>query len=216
MVRGAVMMAASPTHFPHTRGDGPRSSYDGCVPNTFSPHAWGWSDDMPLEEGAAGIFPTRVGMVRGLSSWNRSTPHFPHTRGDGPLNPLIKEIYALFSPHAWGWSAVVLEPGEGLTIFPTRVGMVRLNGLPYTQGFYFPHTRGDGPLLCRFQGTAKTFSPHAWGWSALLSALRTAFSIFPTRVGMVRAARPSGRGVGNFPHTRGDGPYPPAGAGGGT
>ncbi len=145
-------------------------------------------------------------MVRGLSSWNRSTPHFPHTRGDGPLNPLIKEIYALFSPHAWGWSAVVLEPGEGLTIFPTRVGMVRASRRLCSTNADFPHTRGDGPMETLYAAIDSAFSPHAWGWSGGTLVRVHGVPIFPTRVGMVRLRDLSYYAVFNFPHTRGDGP----------
>ncbi len=92
-------------------------------------------------------------------------------------------------------------------VLPTRVGMVRLipscssalSRSPHTRGdgpdylhdvfseaLCSPHTRGDGPQQGFYPGLFITFSPHAWGWSAINSL---------DQITMRRS-----------PHTRGDGP----------
>ena len=103
------------------------------------------------------------------------------------------QISALpFSPHAWGWTC--LPPGcrSRVRVFPTRVGMDR-NNLPISRvPPRFPHTRGDGPARRLIMAAQRSFSPHAWGWTAKY----------------MRRKREERR----FPHTRGDGPKQATGA----
>ncbi|MEK7676181.1 MAG: hypothetical protein AAB676_10160, partial [Verrucomicrobiota bacterium] len=51
----------------------------------FSPPAWGWSAAINTLTAVAGVFPTRVGMVRCDRAFWPLLPGFPHPRGDGPL-----------------------------------------------------------------------------------------------------------------------------------
>ena len=51
-----------------------------------------------------------------------------------------------------------------------------------------------------------TFSPPAWGWSALVDLSPVADAVLPTRVGMVRSNPPPSRPRNRSPHPRGDGP----------
>ena len=51
------------------------------------------------------------------------------------------------------------------------------------------------------------FSPPAWGWSEFILPAFYPEEVFPTRVGMVRAASfPGCTPFWGFPHPRGDGP----------
>src|SRR5271165_7010805 len=51
-----------------------------------------------------------------------------------------------------------------------------------------------------------TFSPHAWGWSAIEHGRPAAPAVLPTRVGMVRQLGGRDPTTDSSPHTRGDGP----------
>ena len=93
--------------------------------DTFSPHAWGWTEYTLQNSGIPRVFPTRVGVdlmsiypMTGIGS-------FPHTRGDGPTAQAAGQARKGFSPHAWGWTV----PGCAAFRRPAR----------------FPHTRGGGP-----------------------------------------------------------------------
>ena len=66
--------------------------------------------------------------------------------------------------------------------------------------------RGDGPLDLIGAGIEVPFSPHAWGWSEFTDRVGEQYAVFPTCVGMVRAARCGLRASRGFPHMRGDGP----------
>ena len=111
-----------------------------------------------------------------------------------------------FSPHAWGWSEKTGPQGSCRPVFPTRVGMVRQAACSVASRFSFPHTRGDGPRWRNQARKPRSFSPHAWGWSALGTITPVSGKVFPTRVGMVRRSTPTAGCYGSFPHTRGDGP----------
>ena len=73
-------------------------------------------------------------------------------------------------------------------------------------GASFPHTRGDVPLPEKGRYTGSSFSPHAWGCSALRLAVLRYFLVFPTRVGMFRPRLCARCSADGFPHTRGDVP----------
>ncbi len=145
-------------------------------------------------------------MVRSSATGSSCKVSFPHTRGDGPpLQNLLLHL-GLFSPHAWGWSALVGTVVVSLFVFPTRVGMVRHRAESGHGAERFPHTRGDGPQGCARRAQDGLFSPHAWGWSDCRPSPPGRCSVFPTRVGMVRCNKCGDPPATGFPHTRGDGP----------
>ena len=110
--------------FPHTRGGGPFyfRVQDGIF--QFSPHAWGWTATratpidrtgvFPTRVGVdrgiccmlspPGVFPTRVGVDRGYLVQVKLQARFPHTRGGGPYTSARTPGAYAFSPHAWGWT----------------------------------------------------------------------------------------------------------------
>src|SRR6266571_407620 len=69
-----------------------------------------------------------------------------------------------------------------------------------------PHPRGDGPSSSVALRADPTFSPPAWGWSAIKLASGRDKAVLPTRVGMVRAQHRRGVARHGSPHPRGDGP----------
>ena len=125
MVRHWQLPLDRPSRFPHPRGDGPRIVRAEIALTTFSPPAWGWSAYMSLHDRYEEVFPTRVGMVR--NPWSRActTMCFPHPRGDGPDVGVGNDVGSRFSPPAWGWSVAREGAGARVSVFPTRVGMVR-------------------------------------------------------------------------------------------
>ena len=48
--------------FPHTRGDGPDRGGFPCLIFQFSPHPWGWTDEVHIADIQTAVFPTPVGM----------------------------------------------------------------------------------------------------------------------------------------------------------
>ena len=69
-----------------------------------------------------------MGMVRVSLCAIRRDDRFPHARGDGPV-VLANDIGMRgFSPRPWGWSAMRILKLYGHYVFPTPVGMVRVDG----------------------------------------------------------------------------------------
>ncbi len=180
---GAVVAAPS---FPHPRGDGPPIFAAPIRAFVFSPPAWGWSVARAGRGQFQAVFPTRVGMVRHEHSLPHPQKRFPHPRGDGPRWLFAIRCDALFSPPAWGWSGVDAAVERFVSVFPTRVGMVRHTRNNTTRSTGFPHPRGDGPSTVGPASGSRWFSPPAWGWSEPVFVALRVEEVFPTRVGMVR------------------------------
>ncbi len=52
------------SRFPHTRGDGPVRLENEVRRAEFSPHPWGWTEQITMDMDAKIVFPTPVGMDR--------------------------------------------------------------------------------------------------------------------------------------------------------
>ena len=92
---------------------------------------------------------------------------FPHTRGDGPYIGNDSTEADAFSPHPWGWTVVLFNGPQSVSVFPTPVGMDRDDGDCSGSENSFPHTRGDGPHPDTLIVTNTEFSPHPWGWTGV-------------------------------------------------
>ena len=192
--------------FPHTRGGGPKGYSSSSIMYEFSPHAWGWTAERPFLPLVVAVFPTRVGVDRTGSPFSASPTGFPHTRGGGPDCHPEYQRREKFSPHAWGWTWMSSVRTSCSVVFPTRVGVDRMSEPISQRKPRFPHTRGGGPRVARWNGTTWKFSPHARGWTENLSDLHRVETVFPTRVGVDRRCFPRRRTPVRFPHTRGGGP----------
>src|ERR1700678_823771 len=151
--------------FPRPRGDGPLPVWPFTIFCTFSPHARGWSDLVQRSSSIRGVFPARAGMVRSRARGSYRAGGFPRTRGDGPVHWPSEWSQWLFSPHARGWSVVVIGTDIANGVFPARAGMVRQTPHPRAWLPGFPRTRGDGPTHLGNRYIGELFSPHARGWS---------------------------------------------------
>ena len=127
-----------------------------------------------------------MGMVREYTKPIPPLDGFPHACGDGPRNGLSGDRQAPFSPRVWGWSAFSIWCALRRNVFPTRVGMVRIQSAVFQKRRGFPHACGDGPHNCRHEHEQEEFSPRVWGWSASTYSNWPFGEVFPTRVGMVR------------------------------
>ena len=88
MVRGVRGSFCRGRGSPHTRGDGPLILLSVKEVKLFSPHAWGWSAAQAQNMQQRAVLPTRVGMVRRITTSSRASHRSPHTRGDGPATHL--------------------------------------------------------------------------------------------------------------------------------
>ena len=132
MVRTSTSEASVSCRFPHPRGDGPVNVAPQWRSRWFSPPAWGWSNGCGERKTREPVFPTRVGMVRSAvadAEHRQGFPHprgdgppwtvttcptslFSHPRGDGPRTSGVEPGWQVFSPPAWGWSALPVRSAE--------------------------------------------------------------------------------------------------------
>ena len=206
MVRVQGRINVSGKRSPHPRGDGPAQVQPAPVAPPFSPPAWGWSESTVVPVFAGEVLPTRVGMVREAPRHTESRCGSPHPRGDGPPPTVHRQHRDKFSPPAWGWSENCISNAFLLGVLPTRVGMVREDGMKFVFRSGSPHPRGDGPDSHLTAWGLLKFSPPAWGWSGVSGNQATGRTVLPTRVGMVRWSHRSRSRWRCSPHPRGDGP----------
>ena len=167
MVRNQTSEDPKRSGIPHPRGDGPSAKCTSTDTVRYSPPAWGWSGESRSGLGVAAVFPTRVGMVRKVMRWPWGLSSIPHPRGDGPSVWLPSKPPSAYSPPAWGWSGHESKLQAYAEVFPTRVGMVRLPPVRPGHQLRIPHPRGDGPSMSKANKHPNTYSPPAWGWSAM-------------------------------------------------
>ena len=106
MVRHGLLFAVHVFRAPHPRGDGPLQNRSAGQPIWCSPPAWGWSGKGRAGTSAGGVLPTRVGMVRIITSLVIRFMGAPHPRGDGPQPRPLTSQTTQCSPPAWGWSVM--------------------------------------------------------------------------------------------------------------
>ena len=90
---------------------------------TFSPRAWGWTRCRAGIGRGGRVFPTRVGVDRSRPAPQAYGSRFPHARGGGPVAGERRVAIRVFSPRAWGWTAVRRRQLSAPPVFPTRVGV---------------------------------------------------------------------------------------------
>ena len=206
MVRDMLGLRVSDWGSPHVRGDGPKHGGPRCSASTFSPRAWGWSDQGRDNSAHGQVLPTCVGMVRWHSIASAKTIGSPHVRGDGPALMWRTCYSRTFSPRAWGWSVVRPTAQGSGRVLPTCVGMVRAAPGAWCFARSSPHVRGDGPDSPSINELTARFSPRAWGWSVEPRSMSNCRQVLPTCVGMVRDGRHRTCCRARSPHVRGDGP----------
>ena len=71
------------------------------------------------------LFPTPVGMFRGVMAEDGVPCPFPHACGDVPGPHPMSLFRSIFSPRLWGCSAIRRRRRGFFMLFPTPVGMFR-------------------------------------------------------------------------------------------
>ena len=201
--------ASSKQHksFPHASGDVPVSMRSGQLLTMFSPRKWGCSEIPPWRTADGSVFPTQVGMFRKSARCAPRHRSFPHASGDVPVLGVADGVDLLFSPRKWGCSAHAVHAPFLHVVFPTQVGMFRTANAKSEIRTRFPHASGDVPWRTAPASGQYTFSPRKWGCSGALVPVIWRFPVFPTQVGMFRAATSRSMPSRSFPHASGDVPY---------
>ena len=123
--RDRPIAAATHRRFPHRRGGGPPAIDAQRAMEGFSPQAWGWTVLATNRFDALQVFPTGVGVDRYTRPIIQRFDRFPHRRGGGPACTRLGCPTGLFSPQAWGWTAMCAVSSAGSSVFPTGVGVDR-------------------------------------------------------------------------------------------
>ena len=206
MFRVAHASHSSHGSFPHASGDVPLSRLSAPRTGMFSPRKWGCSGRRMGGAAAERVFPTQVGMFRVelVSSWSNCC--FPHASGDVPAKTPPTAPQAQFSPRKWGCSVHDFTCGVPHIVFPTQVGMFRIQRTRDGAPEGFPHASGDVPVGFDSLDMALKFSPRKWGCSVQPRRGAGDVRVFPTQVGMFRGDFHLNPAFWSFPHASGDVP----------
>ena len=136
----------SSCRFPRTRGDGPLVPRVGRHLYGVSPHTRGWTVHRVADPPAAGGFPAHAGMDPTATPGPISARRFPRTRGDGPRKVAGGSMNTRVSPHTRGWTRSSYRPASSLSGFPAHAGMDPAWLRADDPAYWFPRTRGDGPV----------------------------------------------------------------------
>ncbi len=135
----------------------------------FSPRVWGCTVGVVSAYLGKKVFPTGVGVYRGISTIRRPQKSFPHGCGGVPNIVDFRTYAEAFSPRVWGCTADKTSSDAWQGVFPTGVGVYRLCSTWCWTWLSFPHGCGGVPH-CR------TSQPGYGG-------------VFPTGVGVYRIAK---------------------------
>ena len=148
---------------------------------------WGWTEGDHFATRRPGVFPTRVGVDRGLEMLGLYEGRFPHACGGGPTSPAAFLCRETFSPRVWGWTSGGGFYDTAVKVFPTRVGVDRSCNPPELTESRFPHACGGGPQPLKRGERLGGFSPRVWGWTVVHLLNKGLPEVFPTRVGVDRS-----------------------------
>jgi len=113
---------------PHACGGVPLNVLYAPALMLFSPRMWGCSLFSFWLNLFALVFPTHVGVFRGVR--DEQTNDFPHACGGVPVDLVTGQILETFSPRMWGCSDLYSALIGGQSVFPTHVGVFRGHIVP--------------------------------------------------------------------------------------
>ena len=160
--RSHVLAAITETRFPHRRGGVPLAR-PGCHHgNPFSPQAWGCTDSPSETLVRHDGFPTGVGCTASIAYNEVVDSVFPTGVGC-TVDVTIHSNGDIVSPQAWGCTGECLAPACSKRVFPTGVGVYRLERPASARPTRFPHRRGGCTGADRPRALCPVRFPHRRG-----------------------------------------------------
>ena len=149
------------------------------------------------------VFPTPVGVfLKRFTAITRSLS-LPHARG-GVSILKSRQIGATWSsPRPWGCFGHQRNGDQRAGVFPTPVGVFPSRSSHARRRTCLPHARGGVSPAGRTQDHSRWSSPRPWGCFYRRAAVRKAYKVFPTPVGVFPTVIYGARGIRGLPHARG-------------
>ncbi len=149
------------------------------------------------------VFPTPVGVFLQAITSALEEPSLPHARGGVSTDPKWVSLIMLSSPRPWGCFHLQGLKIEGVSVFPTPVGVFPLMSIRRCSQICLPHARGGVSVKTGSGSAAQGSSPRPWGCFRIKKPRQMIPGVFPTPVGVFLF--PYGRGCGweSLPHARG-------------
>ena len=148
---------------PHVRGGVSSLRTISRVLMMSSPRAWGCFWTGQFRYTPVPVFPTCVGVFRGVIPVRHNAVRLPHVRGGVSICFSTTKNSCMSSPRAWGCFRNRPPPGGQATVFPTCVGVFLLSPRKIPYLFCLPHVRGGVSSTSGEDAVQDVSSPRAWG-----------------------------------------------------
>ncbi|POX44380.1 hypothetical protein C3489_36500 [Streptomyces sp. Ru71] len=169
----------------------------------------GWSPQLRIGVGVAGLLPAHAGIVPSTPSSCRRGWLAPRTRGDGPPVEYCFRNVGACSPRTRRWSRVPGRRELPAQLLPTHAGMAPCSASGRSPRRSTPRACGDG-LVDQGGADLVTCSPPARtrGWPRVRPAHALQPQLLPAHAGMFPTPKTRWLMGSSAPRARGDGPYP--------
>ena len=191
-------------HVPYACGDCAACADGNATRAQCSLRMWGLRDAAPQAPPTYPMFPTHVGIARRRPARRRPLRNVPYACGDCAASSGGGGTGAGCSLRMWGLRAVPLRQAPGAYMFPTHVGIARPRHPSARVLLDVPYACGDCANKGHGGRYTKACSLRMWGLRARPLPRHGSPLMFPTHVGIARAAHCRGTGRHYVPYACGD------------
>ena len=157
------------------------------------------------------MFPTHVGIARQTSTACGLAPHVPYACGDCACSASRRQTVNPCSLRMWGLRGRVRRQPPDVRMFPTHVGIARIEQFARMTTRNVPYACGDCALTSHRASRVSKCSLRMWGLRDRVRAGQQFRNMFPTHVGIARASSAARSASRNVPYACGDCAYLPTG-----
>ena len=204
---GVFLLCATSTRpsacLPHARGGVSHVDVVSLLIRRSSPRPWGCFQPTRSGRIFPCVFPTPVGVFLLHVALRTPAHSLPHARGG--VSKVIMDEGALpeSSPRPWGCFYRRKPQQTAYTVFPTPVGVFPMTTATTLRCSSLPHARGGVSDHQGSRGLNKRSSPRPWGCFYRRKPQQTAYTVFPTPVGVFLEIMTAPPASLSLPHARG-------------
>ena len=188
---------------PHARGGVSPTRHRRHDLSRSSPRPWGCFHAVKRWFESKRVFPTPVGVFPRSRTGKPMYGRLPHARGgvSSPWPP--RRPCRPSSPRPWGCFSGKRLRWSPACVFPTPVGVFRINAASASLSEGLPHARGGVSTDLLWAGCALLSSPRPWGCFLTAQHVPALDEVFPTPVGVFPRWFRMPLQFGGLPHARG-------------
>ena len=178
-------------HVPYACGDCAFVTDCNCDALRCSLRMWGLRGFESWAIFGCRMFPTHVGIARNVTPGSALPVDVPYACGDCAEHVRKCDWVEACSLRMWGLRVNSRVPHYPHCMFPTHVGIARINGDPARTDLDVPYACGDCASTERIATPGKRCSLRMWGLRGPDAVVAPGRTMFPTHVGIARVKAPT-------------------------